>query len=211
MFTGLIEEVGKVSNIQNKGNHLFLEVSAKKILEDTKIGDSISVNGVCLTVVSMKGEKVSFDVSYETLNRSNLKFLKIGDFVNLERALKVSDRLGGHIVQGHVDTTGKISDITAMQEHTIFKIEIPYGNGKFTVEKGSIAIDGISLTINQIERNILSFNIIPHTIENTNLKHRKIGDIVNIEFDIVGKYIINAVEKYGVGTNSSLEELLKNF
>jgi riboflavin synthase len=210
MFTGLIEETGKVKSINRKGNSLSIEVEAEKILEDTKIGDSIAINGVCLTVVSIKDRSFSFDVSKETLDRSNFKQIKIGEVVNLERALKVSDRLGGHIVQGHVDTTGKIIQITPLGEHTAFVIEIPERYTHFIVEKGSIAVDGISLTINSIEKNRFSLNIIPHTLEETNLKYRKVGDTVNIEFDIIGKYVFNML-KNRKDTNLSLEKLLENF
>ncbi len=211
MFTGLIEEVGKVKSINRKYDGLQIQVQAEKILEDVKIGDSISINGVCLTVVSIGEGSFSFDVSQETLNRSNIKYLKIGDYVNLERALRVSDRLGGHIVQGHVDTTGKISKIIPLGEHTVFQIDIPEKYIHLVVEKGSIAVDGISLTVNSLERNIISINIIPHTIKQTNLQYRKIGDIVNIEFDIIGKYVWNMVEKIKERKPQSLEKLLENF
>jgi len=208
MFTGLIEEIGKVKSTVPLGAGFRISLSAKKVLEDTKIGDSIAINGVCLTVVELFDNGFSFDVSPETLSRSNLKFLKIGDYVNLERALKLSDRLGGHIVQGHVDTLGKIVAITPLKEHTIFKIEIPREYDKYIVEKGSIAIDGISLTINKIVNNTIELNIIPHTIKETNLQFRKVGDLVNIEFDIIGKYVLRALEQR---KDTTLENLLKNF
>ncbi len=211
MFTGLIEEVGKVKGINRKVDGINVSIEARNILDDIKIGDSIAVNGVCLTVVSLSDKGFSFDVSKETLDRSNLKFLKIGEYVNLERALKVSDRLGGHIVQGHVDTTGNITKITPLGEHTIFEIEIPPEYLNLVVEKGSIAIDGISLTINSIKNNRLSFNIIPHTIKSTNLQFRKVGDLVNIEFDVIGKYVWNMLEKIKGKEETSLEKLLENF
>ncbi len=211
MFTGLIEEVGKVKGINRKVDGINVSIEAKNILDDIKIGDSIAVNGVCLTVVSLSDRGFSFDVSKETLDRSNLKFLKIGEYVNLERALKVSDRLGGHIVQGHVDTVGSITKITPLGEHTIFEIEIPSKYLNLVVEKGSIAIDGISLTINSIKNNRLFFNIIPHTIKSTNLQFRKVGDMVNIEFDVIGKYVWNMLEKIKGKEETSLEKLLENF
>ena len=211
MFTGLIEEVGKVKEINRKVDGINVSIEAKNILDDIKIGDSIAVNGVCLTVVSLSDRGFSFDVSKETLDRSNLKFLKIGEYVNLERALKVSDRLGGHIVQGHVDTVGSITKITPLGEHTIFEIEIPPEYLNLVVEKGSIAIDGISLTINSIKNNRLFFNIIPHTIKSTNLQFRKVGDMVNIEFDVIGKYVWNMLEKFKGKEETSLEKLLENF
>ncbi len=211
MFTGLIEEVGKVKQINRKSAGLSIEVQAEKVLQDSKIGDSIAINGVCLTITKMTDRTFFFDVSQETLNRSNLKYIKVGESVNLERAMKPSDRLGGHIVQGHVDTIGYITGITPSGEHTIFKIKLPSEYRHLIVEKGSIAVDGISLTINQIEDDQIFFNIIPHTIENTNLKERKVGDAVNIEFDIIGKYVWNMLEKIGNVKQTSLEKLLENF
>ena len=213
MFTGLVEEIGKVENIQNVGSGKRFKILAKKILEDVKIGDSIAINGVCLTVVELFSNGFSFDVSPESLSRSNLKYLKVGSYVNLERALKVNDRLGGHIVQGHVDTIGTILSINPVKEHTIFKIRIPKDYLNLVVEKGSIAVDGISLTINEIKNNELSINIIPHTIKNTNLQFRKVGDFVNLEFDILAKYVLNFLNKTEIlnKRNETLENLLKNF
>ncbi len=204
MFTGLIEEVGKINTITKLSDGMNISVSAQKILNDVNLGDSVAVNGVCLTVVDIKQNSISFDVSEETIKRSNFKYLKIGDYVNLERALKVSDRLGGHIVQGHVDTTGKIITLENKGEHTLLEIEVPEGYEKFVIEKGSIAVDGISLTINYIYGNKLSINIIPHTLENTNLKYRKVGESVNLEFDILGKYVLKFL------TNLDLLKLKEN-
>ena len=209
MFTGIIEEVGKLKSIKPTSGGLSIEVEAKKVLEDSKLGDSIAINGICLTITDLKPNSFNFDVSQETINRSNIKDLKIGDFVNLERALRPIDRMGGHIVQGHVDTVGKISGIIPKGEHTEFKINYPVEYRAYIIEKGSIAIDGISLTINEIYNGTISINIIPHTIQNTNLQYRKVGDKVNIEFDIIGKYVLN-IMKYGKSENS-LENLLKNF
>jgi len=207
MFTGLIEEVGKVENINNSYKDMKLTIKADKVLENTNIGDSIAVNGVCLTVTNIQNKNITFDVSNETLNRSNLRFLKIGDYINLERALRLSDRLGGHIVQGHVDTIGKIVSIKNFGNHTELIIEIPEDYKYFVIEKGSIAIDGISLTINYIQNNKISINIIPHTYQNTNLKYRKVGDFVNIEFDILGKYVLKFIS--GIDIIKSKDERLK--
>ena len=208
MFTGLVEETGKVVSISEKSDGLRLQVQAEKVLGDTKIGDSISVNGICLTVVDIEDKKLSFDVSQETISRTNIRNTKIGDFVNLERALKVSDRLGGHIVQGHIDTTGQISSFFPVGDHWQLKIEIPDRFLDLVVEKGSIAIDGISLTINNIEQTYIYINIIPHTREITNLKYRKAGDLVNIEFDIIAKYILKIIQPY---REKKLKNLLDNF
>lgn len=185
MFTGLVEALGIVQSFRN--NRLII----KAPFEDVRIGDSIAVNGVCLTVVKIERELLHFDVSEETLNRSNLKFLNFGDYVNLERALRLSDRLGGHILQGHVDFTSPIVELSRRGEHWSLKVKIKEGYEVYFVEKGSIGIDGISLTINKIEGNTVHINVIPHTYENTNLKKRKLGDMVNVETDIIGKYVIN--------------------
>jgi riboflavin synthase len=209
MFTGIIEEIGKLKSIKPTSGGLTIQVKAKKVLEDSKIGDSIAINGICLTITDLRSNFFNFDVSQETINRTNIKDLKIGDFVNLERALRPIDRMGGHIVQGHVDTIGKITGITPKGEHFEFRIDYPAEYKAYTIEKGSIAIDGISLTINEIKNSSIFLNIIPHTIKNTNLQFRKVGDSVNIEFDIIGKYVLN-IMKYGK-TENNLENLLKNF
>ncbi|WP_457634916.1 riboflavin synthase [Persephonella sp.] len=208
MFTGLIEEVGKVSKIEKRSDGIMIQIKAEKIVDDLKIGDSVALNGVCLTVVEIENGKISFDVSQETAVRSNLPELKTGDPVNLERALRLSDRLGGHIVQGHVDTVGFIKSINLKGQHTEFIFQFPEEFQDLVVEKGSIAIDGISLTVNYTMDNRISINIIPHTIQNTNLKERKTGDKVNIEFDILGKYIKKMISK---GEKDRLEELLDKF
>ena len=208
MFTGLIEEIGKIQEIKPKTNGIEIKVSAQKVLEDSQIGDSIAINGVCLTITELGDNYFKFDVSQETLDRSTFKYLKIGDYVNLERALRPSDRLGGHIVQGHVDTVGEIKSIITKGEHTEFVFTFPSKYSNLIVEKGSIAIDGISLTINYIQDNSFSINIIPHTIQNTNLQFKNIGDKVNIEFDILGKYVNKIL---GKTTENNLEKLLENF
>jgi len=204
MFTGLIEDLGKVIDISvsSKGAKLVVETK----LSDIKIGDSVAVNGACLTVTEIRGNKYSFDVSPETLKRTNLGLLKRGDYVNLERALKVGDRLGGHIVQGHVDFTSKIKSLKFLGEHYELVIEIPNDWVSYIVEKGSIAIDGISLTVNYIRNNSVYINIIPHTYERTNLKFRKNGDLVNVETDIIGKYVINYLN-----TSRKKENILEEF
>ncbi|SNZ06819.1 riboflavin synthase alpha chain [Persephonella hydrogeniphila] len=208
MFTGLVEEVGKIKTVKTSTGGLTIQVQVKKITDDIKVGDSVAVNGVCLTVTGIQGDTISFDVSQETVRRSNIGQLRNGDLVNIERALKLSDRLGGHIVQGHVDTVGTVKRIIPKGEHTEFVIHFPEEFQDFVVEKGSIAIDGISLTINEVYGNEISINIIPHTIQNTNLKNRKTGEAVNIEFDILGKYVKRMLSKNKI---SKLEDLLENF
>lgn len=210
MFTGLIEEVGKVKTITKNYDGMRLKIECKKVLENTNLGDSIAVNGVCLTVVEMEKDVAVFDVSNETIKRSNFSYIKVGDFVNLERALTPQSRLGGHIVQGHVDTTGIILSITPLGSHTNVNISFPIEYSNLVIEKGSIAIDGISLTINYLNQNVIDLNIIPHTLENTNLKYRKPNDVVNIEFDILGKYVAKMIGKW-YNPDERLKNLLENW
>ena len=193
MFTGLIEDVGKVFDMRRGGTNTRLSVETK--LEGIKLGDSVAVNGACLTAVEVKKGLVAFDVSEETLKRTNLKLLKRGDFVNLERALTLDKPLGGHIVQGHVDTTGRIEELRPIGEHYLLKIRFDERYSPYTVEKGSIAVDGISLTINRVGEGWVEINVIPHTYKNTNLKYRRRGDLVNLEFDILGKYVVNYLQR----------------
>ncbi|MFN3870699.1 MAG: riboflavin synthase [Aquificaceae bacterium] len=202
MFTGLVEVLGTVEEI--KGGKLII----KAPFEEVKVGDSIAVNGVCLTATKIDKGLLFFDLSEETLRRSNLGFLKRGDYVNLERALRASDRLGGHILQGHVDFTSPIVELTKKGEHWSLKVKIKEGYEMYFVEKGSIGIDGISLTINKVEGSIIHINVIPHTYENTNLKKRRVGDFVNVEVDIIGKYVINYIQRLEKG---NLQDLLERF
>ncbi|MFN3814412.1 MAG: riboflavin synthase [Aquificaceae bacterium] len=206
MFTGLVEDIGVVKGIElsSKGSHIKVQTNLKNI----KIGDSISVNGVCLTVVSIAGDILSFDVSSETLRRSNIKLLKEGDRVNLERALKLGDRLGGHILQGHVDFTSKVIALEKLGEHWTLKIEIPKDWSLYFVEKGSVGIDGISLTVNSVQERVISINIIPHTYLNTNLSYRRQGSYVNVEVDLIGKYVINYLQRR---ESKGLGELLRDY
>lgn len=195
MFTGIIEEVGVISTITQS----TITIRASKVLEDTKLGDSIAVNGVCLTVTDLKQNTFTANISKETLNITTLSELKTGDNVNLERALTLNSRLGGHIVTGHIDTITKIHSITPENEFYNLKINLPTGFEKYVVKKGSITINGISLTIADIQNNIISVAIIPHTYNNTILKGLNANDNVNIEFDILAKY----VEKNLSTTNNS--------
>lgn len=189
MFTGLVEEVGEVKEIKRREKGALLTVKCRTVLEGTKIGDSIAVNGVCLTVTEVTKGSLSFFVSNETLKRSNLGGLHQKEVVNLERALKVGDRLGGHIVQGHVDTVTKITGIKREGESFIFSFKLPKEYSHLIVEKGSVAIDGISLTVASLNSDSFSVAVIPHTYENTNLKWKRVGNRVNLEFDLIGKYV----------------------
>lgn len=185
MFTGIIEEIGKIRNITNNS----IDIVCKDVLEGTKIGDSISVNGVCLTVTAFFNDRFKADVSSETFNVTALKLLKTGSLVNLERAMPANGRFGGHIVSGHIDGMGKVVELSSENEFFTLIIELPDELLKYTVKKGSIAVNGISLTIAQIDEQKIKLAIIPHTFENTSLKELKSGSFVNIENDITAKYI----------------------
>lgn len=189
MFTGIIEEIGTIKSINSNGISSQLCISANKILEDTKIGDSIAVNGVCLTVTSIKSNLFTADVMAETLRRSNLGSLIPQSKVNLERAMPANGRFGGHIVSGHIDGTGTIVETKPEGNAIWVKIKSSSEILKYIIQKGSITIDGISLTVAKITDQDFSVSIIPHTAENTTLLQKKSGDVVNLENDAVGKYI----------------------
>lgn len=188
MFTGIIEELGCVERLIRQAGSARLIVSAKNILEDIKIGDSISVNGACLTIIEIKGGKISFDIMGETLKKTNLSRFHSGDKVNLERSLKANDRLSGHFVLGHIDAVGKI--ISKIKSGKDTKIEIigPQNLKRYLVEKGSISVDGISLTIGQTKQNRFAVYLIPHTLQNTTLGIKRPGDLVNLEIDPLARY-----------------------
>ncbi len=194
MFTGIIEDVGRVREVSSIKSGVRLTISSK-LSKELKNGDSVAVNGACLTVVEEKEDSFSVDVSFETLNRTNLGKLRSGKRVNLERALKLSDRLDGHVVMGHVDTTATIKSINRVGEFYLLTIAIDSYTFEHSVEKGSIAIDGISLTIAKLTKGSLDVAVIPFTYENTNLKYLKPKDSVNIEVDIIGKYIEKFIKK----------------
>lgn len=189
MFTGIVEEVGIVNEIKKGVKHCSIKIEAKKVLENTNLGDSISVNGVCLTVTKLNNKTFEADVVLETLKRSNLGDLSKGSKVNLERALSSNGRFGGHIVSGHIDCTGEITSIVKDDKSILITIKPLSHFIKYIVEKGSIAIDGISLTVAYVDNEKFLLSIIPHTSKETTLLDKKTGDLVNIEFDIVGKYI----------------------
>ncbi|MGB4092808.1 MAG: riboflavin synthase [Ruminococcus flavefaciens] len=189
MFTGIIEEVGTVKTVQHSGNSSFIRIEAKKILEDVRLGDSIAVNGVCLTVTHFDSTTFQADVMNETLSRSSLGSLRNGSPVNLERAMAAGGRFGGHIVSGHIDGTGTVSDIRNDGIAVWYTVSAKPEILRYIVEKGSIAIDGISLTVAKVTDNSFSVSIIPHTASVTILGTKKTGDIVNLENDIVGKYV----------------------
>ena len=189
MFTGIVEELAQIKSIKPKSKGIRYAISAEVVVDDLKIGDSISVNGVCLTIVKRGKDSFCMDLVEEPLNKSNLGELKVGDFVNLERAMKVSDRLGGHIVQGHVETLGVILEKQIQDEEAILSVGLDPEWMRFCIPKGSITLDGVSLTIARINGNIIEIALIPHTLENTTLGIKGKSETLNIETDIIGKYI----------------------
>ena len=189
MFTGIIEELGTLRQVEKQGNSGQVSVRAKKVLEGTKIGDSIAVDGICLTVTALFADGFRADVMAETFRRSGLGSKRIGDTVNLERAMAADGRFGGHIVSGHIDGTGIIREYRREENAVWVLIETGEEILRLMVEKGSIAIDGISLTVAKVDSCGFGVSVIPHTGEETTLLKRKTGDVVNLENDIVGKYV----------------------
>ena len=189
MFTGIIEEIGSVISSGLTSGSGELRIEAKLVLEECKLGDSIAVNGVCLTVTRIAGPEIAFDVSAETLRRSNLGILKRGDQVNLERALAADGRFGGHMVSGHIDGTGTLNDRRQEGNAIIFTFSAPATIARYLIEKGSIAIDGISLTITALSGDNFSVAVIPHSLQQTTLGKKEVGEMVNLENDLVAKYI----------------------
>ena len=212
MFTGIIEEVGTVKAVKRSGTSSFIEIQAKKVLEDVHLGDSIAVNGVCLTVTHSDGSIFRADVMNETLSRSSLGSLTSGSPVNLERAMAANGRFGGHIVSGHIDGTGTVSDIRNDGIAVWYTITAPPELLRYIVEKGSIAIDGISLTVAKVTETSFSVSIIPHTAAQTILGTKKTGDIVNLENDIIGKYVEKLMKPAEAAPQSgiTMEFLAKN-
>jgi len=196
MFTGIIEELGQVNKISRQKNNTLFEINTAKVSEDTKIGDSISVNGVCLTVIKKEPDSLTFEVIPETLKVSNLGNLRIKDLVNLERSLKVGDRLSGHFVNGHIDCVGIIRKKNYRDNNLCFEIAIPTEFIKYCIPKGSVAIDGISLTLVNKRSNTFTIYIIPHTLKNTTLGFKGPSDKVNIEFDILAKNLHKSLRTY---------------
>ena len=189
MFTGIIEEIGTTLNSGLTSGSGEIKIAAQLVLSDAKLGDSIAVNGVCLTVTRIAGPEISFDVSAETLRRSNLGTLKRGDPVNLERALAADGRFGGHMVSGHIDDTGTLIAKQDEGNAVIFTFAAPAGIMHYLIEKGSIAIDGISLTVAALKKESFSVAVIPHSLQQTTLGRHRIGATVNLENDLVAKYI----------------------
>ena len=194
MFTGLIEEKGKLINKIKTGEGLRLVLTAKKVFDDLNIGSSISVNGVCLTVVELNKDSFAVDTIEETLKKTNLGRLNVNDFVNLERPLKADARLGGHFVLGHVDTTGKVEAIKELSNSHFMTISYPESFKNYLIYVGSVAIDGVSMTVAEVTNSSFSVGIIPHTWIETVFSGKKPGDTVNLEFDVLGKYVEKIME-----------------
>jgi riboflavin synthase len=189
MFTGIVEELARVKKIKTKKKGIRYTISANTVLDDLEIGDSICINGVCLTVTKRQKDMFSMDIIEETLDKSNLGELKENDYVNLERAMKVSDRFGGHIVQGHVETQGVILEKQIEEDEARISVCLDHEWMRYCIPKGSITLDGVSLTIASINSNIIEIALIPHTLENTTLGLKDKSDTLNVETDIIGKYI----------------------
>ena len=188
MFTGIIETLGSITNVVKEQENLHLTIKST-ITHELKIDQSVAHNGVCLTVVAINNDEYTVTAIKETLDKTNIGFLKTNDIVNLERAMKLGDRLDGHIVQGHVDETGVCTNIKDENGSTVYTFEYNSDKNNVTIEKGSITINGVSLTVVNSTKNGFSVAIIPYTWENTNFKKLQIGDTVNLEFDVIGKYV----------------------
>jgi riboflavin synthase len=198
MFTGIIAAVGQLKSLESRGGDIRLHIEPAKLdLTDVKLGDSIAVNGVCLTVVEMASRSLQFDVSQETLQRTSLGQLKTGSEANLEKALAVGDRLGGHMVSGHVDGLGEVISKTASARSWQYKIKAPAELERYIAEKGSITIDGVSLTVNGVFDGGFDINIIPHTLEETIIKHYQTGTRVNLEVDLIARYLERLLPQTG--------------
>lgn len=208
MFTGIVEEVGMIRSIDRGQHSAVLTVHAKVVLEGTRIGDSIAVNGICLTVKQLFPDGFAADVMHETLNRSALVQLTVGCAVNLERAMPANGRFGGHIVAGHVDGVGRIANIRKDDTAIWYTIRADSMILRYVVEKGSVTIDGISLTVATVEPAAFSVSTIPHTVSQTNLRQRHKGDFVNLETDVVGKYIDKLLQSEAPKQSTLTKEML---
>ncbi len=189
MFTGIIEETGTIRAIRKGGHSAIVTIGALAVLDGLKLGDSVAVNGVCLTVVSLSDSAFAADVMHETMTRSNLWSLNAGRIVNLERAMPMNGRFGGHIVSGHIDGTGVIHSVQKDENAVWYTVKASPAILRYVIEKGSIAIDGISLTVAKVSAHDFSVSVIPHTAKATTLGERRVGDTVNLENDCIGKYV----------------------
>ena len=211
MFTGIIEEVGRVARIEQRGENRRITITARNAPNELKTGDSVAVSGVCLTALDIKPGSFSADLAPETWVRTSFSRIRGGALVNLELPMKADGRFGGHIVQGHVDGVGKLVALERITDSENFwlRVELPPDIEKYTVHKGSICIEGISLTVAKVEGNICTVAIIPHTVEMTNLNSLKGSDPVNIEADLIAKYVEKMMHREPVGSSLTVEELVR--
>ena len=209
MFTGIVEEIGKIAKTNPIAGGLSIKITSNKILDDVKVNDSICIDGVCLTVTKLDDSAFWVDAVGATLEKTT--FINVGssESVNLERSVRLNDRLGGHLVQGHVNGVGTISDIQKLGENYLLKIVVPENLEKYLINEGSIAVNGISLTIADLHKNIISISVIPHTWQNTNLKYKKINDKVNIEIDVLAKYVEKLLSRNNTSEKNITETWLK--
>lgn len=203
MFTGLIEGIGELKTIEARGKDMRLSIQASFDLEGFQTGESVAVDGVCLTVISWQGRVFTVDVSQETLSRSTLGQRSVGDEVNLERALRLGDRIGGHLVNGHVDGKARVVARKQRGDSLVFSFELVKELGRYIIEKGSVAVNGVSLTVNRCDEQSFDVNIVPHTARVTTIGHWRVGDEVNIEVDIIGKYVERFVRLMQEGDSPS--------
>jgi len=210
MFTGLIEDTGRVAAFERRGEAGVLRVETALPVAEIAIGDSVAVNGACLTVTAAASGSLTFDVSPETIGRATPRSFRTGARVNLERALRLGERLGGHIVTGHIDCRGRLARMEAVSGNHVLEFTLSAEQARFLVDKGSVAIDGISLTVNTVHANGFSVNIIPHTFAQTTLAGLKPGDEVNIETDIIGKYVERLAQPWRGGSGLTMRTLAEN-
>lgn len=206
MFTGIVEETGTIENIQRQGISAVIQIGCSKVLAGTKEGDSIAVNGICLTVIKMEKNRFWADVMTETMHRSSLSEVQVKDKVNLERAMAADGRFGGHIVSGHIDGIGRITEIRPEENAVWYTIEAEPKVLRYIVEKGSVAIDGISLTVAGVSSKVFQVSVIPHTRQETILPLKKTGSMVNLECDVIGKYVERFLCKAPEQEKSNIDE-----
>lgn len=210
MFTGLIEEIGRIQQIKKIGNAVEFKIHCEKILTKIKVDDSVAVNGTCLTATKVQEDGFIAQAVDETIRKTTLKNFQVGDEVNLETALTLEKMLGGHLVLGHIDSVGRLVEIRKEDLGTLFRFWFDRQYSKYLVEVGSIAIDGVSLTLAKSEQDYFTVSIIPHTIQNTIFRNYKLGQEVNLEFDIIGKYVERIIHQ-GEQKQNKLQEIIEKF